>query len=88
MPLISQFYGILIYIYVELGGHHNKPHVHAKYGEFEISITLDGKIINGNMPLKQMKLIQAWIELHCEEIEAAWYVYNKDGEILKIKGLE
>lgn len=40
------------------------------------------------MPLKQMKLIQAWIELHCEEIEAAWYVYNKDGEILKIKGLE
>lgn len=40
------------------------------------------------MPLKQMKLIQAWLELHREEIEAAWYVYNKDGEILKIKGLE
>ena len=30
VPVISQFYGILIYIYVELGGHHHKPHIHAK----------------------------------------------------------
>ncbi len=30
MPLISQFYGILIYLYKELGGHHNKPHIHVK----------------------------------------------------------
>lgn len=88
LPLISQFFGILIYIYVELGGHHNKPHIHAKYGEYEISITLDGKQINGNMPSKQKKLIVAWIEIHREELYAAWYAYNNDGEIIKIKGLE
>jgi len=28
MPLISQFYGILIYLYKEIGGHHNQPHIH------------------------------------------------------------
>ena len=88
MPVISQFYGILIYLYKEIGGHHNKPHIHAKYGEYEISITLDGKQINGNMPSKQKKLIVAWIEIHREELYAAWYAYNNDGEIIKIKGLE
>lgn len=63
MPIISQFYGILIYIYLELGGHHNKPHIHAKYGEYDISITIDGTLINGKMPKKQQKLIEAWIEI-------------------------
>lgn len=88
LPVISQFYGILIYIYIELGGHHHKPHIHAKYGEYEISITLDGERINGNMPAKQLKLILAWMEIHKDELNAAWYAYNNDGEIIKIKGLE
>lgn len=35
MPVISQFYGILIYMYREIGGHHNEPHVHIKYNEYD-----------------------------------------------------
>lgn len=41
MPLISHFYGILI----EIGGHHNEPHIHIKYNEYEMSMTLDGEIV-------------------------------------------
>ena len=37
MHLFSQFYGILIYLYKELGGHHNKSHIHVKYNEYEKS---------------------------------------------------
>ncbi len=37
---------------------------------------------------KQKKLVDAWIELHKEELKAAWYALNNDGEIIKIKGLE
>lgn len=88
MPLISQFYGILIYMYRELGGHHNQPHIHIKYNEYEMSMTLNGKKLNGNLPGKQKKLVVAWIELHKEELKAAWYTLNNDGEIIKIKGLE
>lgn len=50
MPVISQFYGILIYMYREIGGHHNEPHIHIKYNEFEMSITINGKILNGRIP--------------------------------------
>ena len=88
MPIISQFYGILIYMYREIGSHHKMPHIHVKYNEYEMSITLEGKILDGNLPKKQKKLIDAWIELHKDELKAAWHALNNDGEILKIKGLE
>lgn len=88
LPLISQFYGILIYLYKEVGGHHKEPHIHIKYNEYQISINLNGVVLDGKMPSKQMKLIQAWIALHTDELQAAWYTYNEDGEIIKIKGLE
>ena len=88
MPIISQFYGILIYLYRELNGQHNIPHVHAQYGEFELSISFDGNIITGNLPNKQRKLVEAWVALHEDELKAAWKVYNESGELIKIKGLE
>lgn len=88
MPIISQFYGILIYMYREIGGHHNQPHIHIKYNEYEMSITILGKILEGKLPPKQLKLVLAWIALHEDELKAAWYIYNNDGEIIKIKGLE
>ena len=88
MPLISQFYGILIYLYKEIGGQHNRPHIYVKYNEYEASFSLEGNLISGNLPIKQIKLVQAWIEIHQDELFAAWYCYNEDGEIIKIKGLE
>ncbi len=88
MPVISQFYGILIYMYREIGGHHNEPHIHIKYNEYEMSITIKGKVLNGRLPKRQRKLVDAWMELHKEELQAAWYALNNDGEIIKIKGLE
>ena len=50
MPVISHFYGILIYMYMELGSHHKEPHIHVKYNEYEMSITLDGKVLDGSLP--------------------------------------
>lgn len=88
MPIISQFFGIIIYMYREIGGHHNEPHIHIKYNEYEMSITIKGKVLNGKLPNKQKKLVDAWLILHEEELERAWYALNNDGEILKIKGLE
>ena len=88
MPLISQFYGILIYLYKEIGGHHNQPHIHIKYNEYEMSMTIDGRILDGNIPNKQKKIVEAWRIVHEDELKAAWYAYNNDGEIVKIKGLE
>lgn len=41
MPIISMFYGIIIRMYLLDSKHHNMPHIHAKYGEFEASIGIE-----------------------------------------------
>ena len=35
----NHFYGILIYLYKEIGGHHNEPHIHIKYNEYENTLS-------------------------------------------------
>lgn len=73
MPVISMFYGILIRMYLLDNQHHNLPHLHARYAEFEASINLsDGEVLAGHLPRKQLRLVQAWIELRRDELMADW----------------
>jgi hypothetical protein len=73
MPIISMFYGIIIRMYLIDNRQHNLPHLHARYAEFEASISIeDGEILAGELPHKQLRLVQAWIELHRDELKADW----------------
>jgi hypothetical protein len=75
MPIISMFYGIIIRLYLMDQKHHNLPHIHAKYAEFEAAIGIDdGEILAGELPRKQLRLVQAWIELHRDELLADWEI--------------
>ena len=87
MPIVSQFYGILIYIYKEISGQHHIPHFHAKYGGYEGVYDFEGNRIEGDLPRKQNKLVEAWVVLHQDELNAAWIAWNESGEIIKIEGL-
>jgi len=88
MPLISSFYGILIYIYREDGAQHNKPHFHARYSGKEAVYDFDGNLITGELPRKQNKQIEVWADLHHDELEAAWAAWHEDNAIVKIEGLK
>jgi hypothetical protein len=67
------FYGIIIRMYLIDNQHYNLPHFHAKYAEYEISIGIeDGDVLAGELPRKQLRLVQAWIELHRDELQADW----------------
>lgn len=73
MPVISMFYGIIIRLYLLDNQHHNLPHIHARYAEFEASIDLvEAELLAGELPRKQLRLVQAWIELHRDELMADW----------------
>ena len=73
MPVISMFYGIIIRLYLLDNRHHSLPHIHARYAEFEASIGIgDGEVLAGELPRKQLRLVQAWIELHRDELVADW----------------
>jgi hypothetical protein len=73
VPIISMFYGIIIRLYLIDNTHHHLPHIHARYAEFEASINIaDGEVLAGDLPRKQLRLVQAWIELHRDELMADW----------------
>jgi hypothetical protein len=73
VPIISMFYGIIIRLYLIDNTHHHLPHIHARYAEFEASMNIaDGEVLAGDLPRKQLRLVQAWIELHRDELMADW----------------
>ena len=72
MPELSRFNGMVIYMQFYDTKHHNKPHIHVYYGDFEASVGIDGELMAGSLPRKQLVFIQAWLALHEEEAYAAW----------------
>ena len=72
MPELSRFYGIVIKLIFFDDEQHHKPHVHVLYGEHKASVGVDGEILAGDLPKKQLRLVQAWLILHEEEVYDAW----------------
>jgi len=48
----------------------------------------DGETIKGELPKNKMKLIQAWIEIHQEELMADWKLAVKGQPPFKIDPLK
>lgn len=89
MAIISMFYGIIISIYYLDNKRHNIPHIHIKYQEKEAVVSIpDGENIEGEIPINKMKLVQAWIEIHKEELMADWELATKGESIFKIEPLK
>ncbi len=72
MPVLSTFFGIIIRMYHEVGGKHNLPHIHAEYSGEEVVMTFDGIILEGSFPKNKLKLLEAWVEIHKDDLEANW----------------
>ena len=87
MPALSMFFGIIVRMQSERGGRHNKPHIHALYGENEIVGGGDGEILEGDFPNKQLKLLLAWIAIHEDELKANWELLSKGDGYFKIEPL-
>lgn len=87
MPALSMFFGIIVRMQSERGGRHNKPHVHALYGNNEVVVSIEGEILEGNFPNKQMKLLLAWIAIHEDELKANWQLLSNGDGYFKIEPL-
>ena len=88
MPVLSAFYGIIIRMYKESGGRHNLPHIHAEYSGQELAIALDGTILEGTFPKGKLKLLEAWMEIHREELEANWSLITKGEQVFRVDPLK
>lgn len=88
MPIISQFYGIVVFMYYNDMQKHHIPHIHVRYNEYKAVYDLDSNLLEGKMPIKQRKMIEAWIVIHLEELNTLWKLIQENQEYFKIEPLK
>lgn len=76
MPMITSFYGIIIYIYFK-NKEHNPPHFHAQYGEHEGIFDIRTlEMIDGELPPNAKRMAKEWGALHQAELMNIWETQN------------
>jgi len=89
MAIISMFYGIIISMYFFDNRKHKAPHIHVKFQDQEAILSIpEGKILEGELKPNKMKLVQAWIEIHNDELMADWELASHGETIFKIDPLK
>ncbi len=89
MPAISMFYGVIIYLYFFDRKKHHLPHIHAKYQDDEAVYSIaDAAKLEGSIPVAKERLVQAWIEIHREELNADWELAISGNPVFKIEPLK
>lgn len=84
MPLISTYFGIIIRMFFD---EHNPPHFHASYQGHAATFSIEGELIEGSLPHKQRKLVEAWAQLHQDELLANWELLREGDAPTRIEPL-
>ncbi len=89
MPVISMFYGVIVLMYYFDNKKHHLPHIHVQYSEEEAVISIpDGNVVEGSLRTSKLKLVQAWIEIHQEELLADWQLAVNGQTVFRIEPLK
>jgi len=89
MPVISMFYGIIVLMYYADNRRHKRPHIHVRYQGKEAVLSIpDGKLMEGKLHAGKLKLVQAWVEIHRDELMANWQLATKGEKVFKIDPLK
>ena len=68
---------------------HHAPHVHAECsGDEAVFAILTGEVLAGQLPSGKTRLVQAWIEIHRDELLADWQLAVNGEEVFKIDPLK
>ena len=88
MAVLSMFYGIIVSMYYFDQRRHHRPHLHVKYQEQEVVLSIpEGEVLEGALKRNKMKLVQAWIEIHREELMANWELASEGQMVFRIEPL-
>jgi hypothetical protein len=89
MAVIAMFYGIIVSMYYFDNRQHHVPHVHVKYQDQEVVLSIpDGQVLEGELKANKLKLVQAWIEIHQDDLMADWELASSGENIFRIEPLK
>ena len=85
MPEVSLFYGIRITMHYN---DHSPPHFHAAYAGAGATINIiDGSVVSGNLPGRQLRLVVAWCEIHRDALMQNWELCKDKKPLSRINPL-
>jgi hypothetical protein len=61
MPIISRFFGIVIFMNYN---DHLPPHFHARYQDQEITVEIDSGVVTERMARRELRMVLEWSESH------------------------
>lgn len=86
MGMVSNFFGIQVYIYYL---EHGRPHFHAFYQGFEMSVDIQtGKPIDGHFPRRASKILEEWALARQTELMECWQLAQNRQPLRKIPGAD
>ncbi|MCL2494188.1 MAG: DUF4160 domain-containing protein [Oscillospiraceae bacterium] len=88
MPVLSLFYGIIVYMHAEANERHHTPHIHVEYAGDEAVVSLDGDLLEGKIPRNKLRLAKAWVEIHRDDLYANWKLLGDGKQIFRIDPLK
>jgi len=65
VPRISEFYGIVVSMY---HNEHGPPHFHATHAGQEVSFTVAGRVLAGELSPRALRLVREWTAQHRAEL--------------------
>ena len=67
---------------------HNTPHVHVRYQGTEAVFSIsDSQILEGEFPPGKRRLVEAWIEIHREELLVNWELACEGRPVFRVEPL-
>jgi hypothetical protein len=89
MPELSRFFGIVIQMYREKEVRHHRAHFHALYaGEAAVFGLKPIEQLAGHIPNRQRRFVEAWAELHEEELLMDWKLLQEGEKTEPIEPLK
>jgi len=88
MSSISMFYGIIIRM-PDNPRADASPYFTASYTDFEAQVDIErAEVVTGNLPDKQTHMVEAWGEIHRDELLANWTLMKEHEEPYRIEPLQ
>ena len=85
MPVISRFYGIIIFMNYN---DHEPPHFHARYGEQEVIVGIISGMVTGQMSKRALHMLFEWMQTHQQDLMENWNLARERKSLKQIAPLD
>jgi hypothetical protein len=76
-------------MFVEFSEPHHTPHFHASYGEYVGVFSIEPVALMAvSLPQRQLRLVEAWAELHQDELRTDWELLQARRPSVRIAPLQ